>query len=66
MLTQFTNAYARMHILELTSYAHSDGSWLEVDAAEMSRFLAILLYFGLVVVKDVEKYWSVTSLLHGL
>ena len=64
-----TNSYAHEHIFQGThsSYAKSDGSWQDVTADEIKRLIALLIYFGLVkVVGDVDKYWSVKSLYHGL
>ena len=64
-----TNSYANEHIFEGShqSYAKTDGSWQDVTADEIKRLIALLIYFGLVRVGgDVEKYWSVKTLYHGL
>ena len=64
-----TNSYAYEHIFQDTysSYAKSDGSWPDVTANEIKRLIALLIYFGLLkVVGDVDKYWSVKTLYHGL
>ena len=64
-----TNSYAYGKSFEgsHTSYTKSDGSWEDVTADEIKRLVALLIYFGLVkVVGDVDKYWSIRSLYHGL
>ena len=65
-LVTFTNTYAWMHILDIPSHSLQDGSWLETNPVEMSSFLALVLYFGLIRVQDVEKYWGTSSLYNGL
>lgn len=49
-----TNKYAWMKIFEKPSYAESDGSWLEVTAPEMLRFIALLIYMGTVKPRYIE------------
>ena len=62
-----TNNYAYEHIVTHQSYAKSDGSWQEATADEITRLIAILIYFGLIRVSDaVENYWSIRSLYLGL
>ena len=64
-----TNSYAQEHIFQGSHgyYAQPDGSWQDVTADEIKPLIALLIYFGLVkVVGDVDKYWSVKSLYHGL
>ena len=65
-LTQFTNAYAWNHIVDHPSHALSDGSWEDCTNDEMQALIALLIYFGLVRVQDVKKYWSNQSLYNGL
>ena len=65
-LTQFINAYAWNHIVDHPSHALSDGSWEECTNDEMQALIALLIYFGLVRVQDVKKYWSNQSLFNGL
>ena len=65
-LVNFTNQYAWQHILSKPSYAQDDGSWQETSTDELGRFLALLLYFGILRLPDVEKYWSTRKLSHGL
>ena len=63
-----TNSYAYERIFEgsFQSYTEADGSWPEVTADEIKRLIALLIYFGLVKVGNVEKYWSRKTLYHGL
>ena len=64
-----TNSYAYEHIMEGThcTYAQPDGSWKEVTSDETKRWIALLIYFGLVRVgTSVDRYWSIKSLYHGL
>ena len=65
-LVTFTNEYAWMHIAQHPSFAQTDGSWKECTNAKMQSFIATLIYFGLVRVPDVNKYWSGESLYNGL
>ena len=46
--------------------AQADGSWLDVTPDEIKRFIAMLIYFGLVRIGNVDRYWSVKTLYHGL
>lgn len=66
MLSTFTNENAWRHILEHPTYALPDGSWPEISAAEMSCFLAMLIYFGLILVSKADRYGSLCLLYHGL
>ena len=64
-----TNTYAYIHIAAggFKSYTCADGSWQETTPDEIHRLMALLIYFGLVkVAGDVDKYWSMATLLHGL
>ena len=64
-----TNSYAQEKIFSGThrSYAQPDGSWKDMTADELKRFIACLTYFGLVHVRgDVSKNWSTKTLYHGL
>ena len=63
-----TNSYAYEHIMEgsFQTYAQADGSWQEVTPDEIKRLIALLIYFGLVKVGNVDRYWSVKTLYHGL
>ena len=63
-----TNSYATEHITEgnFQSYAQPDGSWLDVTPDEIKRLIAMLIYFGLVKIGNVDRYWSVKTLYHGL
>ena len=61
-----TNNYAYEHIVTHQSYAKGDGSWQEATADEITRLIAILIYFGLIRVSEaVENYWSIRSLYLG-
>jgi len=49
------------------TYAQPDGSLQEVTSYTIKRFIALLIYFGLVRVgTSVERYWSIKSLQHSL
>ena len=48
------------------SYMQSDGRWQDVTPDELKRLIALLIYFGLVKVSHVDKYWSNKTLYHGL
>ena len=64
-----TNSYAQEKIFSgsFSTYAQPDGSWKDVTADEIKRFIACLIYFGLVNVRgDVSKNWSTKTLYHGL
>ena len=64
-----TNSYAQEKIFsgQGSSYTKSDGSWQDVTADEIRRFIALLIHFGVVHVRgDVQKNWSTKSLYHGL
>ena len=50
----------------LTYYAASDGSWTETNPEEMKRFIALLIYQGIVRVPKYEQYWSTKTLYNGL
>lgn len=55
-----------MKIFERPSYAESDGSWLEVTAPEMLRFIALLIYMGIVQVPRLHPYWNTGPVSGGL
>jgi hypothetical protein len=65
-----TNTYAHLKVGSRgyhKGYVAKDGSWNETNAAEMNKYIALLLYFGVVPVSgDVARYWSTKSLFHGL
>ena len=64
-----TNTYAYLHIAEggYKCYTRPDGSWQETTSEEILRLIALLIYFGLVkLVGNVQKYWSTSTLFHGL
>ena len=66
-IVNHTNSYAFQHIATHQSYSEKDGFWLETNADEIRRLIAILIYFGLIRVSDtVDNYWSVKSLYNGL
>jgi len=48
------------------SYADKNGAWKETNPAEMKKFIACLVYQGLVKVPTYHRYWSTRSLYHGL
>jgi hypothetical protein len=63
-----TNACAYIKLAEggYLTYANGQGAWDETNAEEIRCFIALLIYFGLVKLDVVEKYWSTKSLYHGL
>ena len=64
-----TNSYAQEKIFyeQVSSYTQSDGSWKDVTADEIKRFIALLIHFGVVHVRgDVQRNWSTKTLYHGL
>ena len=63
------NSHANEHIYSGShqSYTRPDGSWQDTTADEIKQLIALLIYFGLVkVMGDVDKYWSIKTLYHGL
>ena len=68
-IVDHTNSYAQEKIFSGlgSSYTISDGSWQDVTADEIRRFIALLIHFGVVHVRgDVQKNWSTKTLYHGL
>ncbi|KAH8040864.1 hypothetical protein HPB51_013034 [Rhipicephalus microplus] len=65
-ICQYTNKYAWMKIFETPSYSEADGSWLEVTPPEMLRFIALLIYMGIVQVPRLHMYWNTGSIYGGL
>ncbi|XP_066928024.1 piggyBac transposable element-derived protein 5-like, partial [Clytia hemisphaerica] len=61
-----TNTYAWLNIEKKKSFAKVDGSWKETNAAEMKKFIALILYMGIVRLPQNNLYWSTKSLFHGL
>ncbi|XP_072143614.1 piggyBac transposable element-derived protein 4-like [Dermacentor andersoni] len=61
-----TNKYAWMKIFEKPSYAQPDGSWLEVTPPEMLRFIALLMYMGIVQLPRLHLYWNTGTIYGGL
>ena len=68
-IVSHTNSYAQEKIFggQGSSYTQSDGSWKDVTADEIRRFIALLIHFGVVHIRgDVQKNWSTKTLYHGL
>ena len=65
-----TNSYAYLKVGTRgyhKGYTDSLGSWNETSAVELMKYIALLIYFGLVTVAgDTAKYWSTKSIYHGL
>lgn len=61
-----TNKYAWMHIMKKPTYGEKDGSWREVMPLEMVKFIALLLYMGVLELPRLHMYWSTSPLLSGL
>jgi hypothetical protein len=48
-------------------YTNKEGSWTSTNLEEIERLIAFLVYAGLVKVEsEIENYWSVKTLYHGL
>ena len=47
-------------------YTQHDGSWQDVTPDKLKRLIALFIYFSLVKVSHVDKYWSTKTLYHGL
>ena len=68
-LVNHSNSYALGKINDGlgSSYSLTDGSWKDVTADEIRRFIALLIHFSVVHVRhDVQKNWSTKTLYHGL
>ena len=68
-IVEHTNSYAQQKIFSGlgSSYTISDGSWQDVTADEIRRFIALLIHFCVVHVRgDVQKNWSTKTLYYGL
>ena len=65
-IVEHTNTYADMYILRKPYYGAPDGSWDPVTPAEIKKFIAFILYMGLVRVSNYEDYWRTFSLYNGL
>ena len=65
-----TNTYALLKVGTRTysrCYLDKDGFWKKTSEAEIYKFIALLIYFGLVKVGgDKAKYWSTKTVYHGL
>ena len=63
-----TNTYAHIQITQKSSsYTNKEGSWTSTNLEEIERLIAFLVYAGLVKVdSEIENYWSVKTLYHGL
>ena len=60
-VVEYTNSYAQERIFSGlgSSYTLSDGSWHDVTADEIRRFIALLIHLSVVHVRcDVQKNWS--------
>ena len=65
-IVKHTNTYAWANITKKKTYAKKDGSWTETTPSEMKKFIALLIYQGLVRVPEYELCWSTKTLYHGL
>lgn len=59
-----TDKYAWTQILHKQSYAEPDGSWKEVTAAEMKKFIG-LIYVGIVELPRLHLHWRGGLLFSG-
>ena len=65
----YADSYAYDHIIagSHSLYTNADDSWKDATSKEINRFIALMIYFGLVKTgKNVEKHWSINSLVNGL
>ncbi|KAK7494481.1 hypothetical protein BaRGS_00014373 [Batillaria attramentaria] len=55
-----TNLYAEQYLQAHPDLPPNSGAaqWVQVDAAEMKRFLALILLMGIVRLPSIELYWS--------
>ena len=65
MICSFTNKYAYAHIGSNKSYQTVSGDWVEVTPIEFKKFLACLIFMGIVDLKRQDLYWSTESLYSG-
>ncbi|XP_066567847.1 uncharacterized protein LOC136755273 isoform X2 [Amia ocellicauda] len=65
-ICKFTNAQGWRLVTEKISYSNQEGGWDEVTPEEFKRFLALIIYMGLVRLPDIHRYWSTAPLHHGL
>jgi len=65
-ICQHTNAYGWANIQNKQSYADKHGAWIETTPEEINKFIALILYCGLVNVSSFHRYWSTKTLYHGL
>ena len=65
-----TNTYALMKVgsrAYSSEYVSCDGSWNKTTVEEIYKYIALLIYFGMVRVGgDIAKYCSTKSMYHGL
>jgi hypothetical protein len=61
-----SNKYTWLNIQKKPYYGDKNGAWIETNPDEMKKFIAILLYQGLVKLPTFERYWSHKSIYHGL
>ena len=62
-LCDFTNRNA--HLVGPSKPSMYAG-WVDLDVDGFFRFIALLMYMGVVQVPNIERYWSTTSIYHGL
>lgn len=65
-ICRHTNTYGWIHVGSKSYYGDKDGAWIETCPEELQKFIALLLYFGLVRVSSFSRYWSTKTLYHGL
>ena len=67
-IAEHTNSYGYIHIIDgrHNSNAWSDGSWKDTTTEVIYTLIGLHIYFGLVKVSSLCKYWLTRSPYHGL
>lgn len=65
-ICEHTNAYGWINVGTKPYYGDKDGAWKETCPDEIQKFIALILYCGLITVSSFSRYWSTKTLYHGL
>ena len=55
-IVRHKNEYAHITIMNKSTYADKDGTWVETSPAEIRNLIAILIYQGLAQVSNIRRY----------